>query len=572
MKKKILLVISLLIIIIIGVLVFIKLNKKGGILEKEEVYVDKYLASDVTTIKVYEIEENKIVNEKDIVRGTKVVSNLKKVSVEEKEYQEIKIDDKKYYIEPNYLVDEEKKVVMEDTLYVVAGITVLKDLNTSEIACSLKKNTEVNVKSFNELDSEGNVDYYYIEKDNCTGYIERRYLVSNKEEIATLYDNNMYTKVYNKVHNYYGGGEASKLDILKNEKVEFEDNKMPSSVYALYLNNGSNIIKNIDSYINFAKNTKINTFVIDIKDNTSPAYPAETFKKLSITNYKHAINSEKDYGAAIKKLKDNGFYVVGRISVFKDSYYVADNPNTAITNKNTGKPFKHNSSYWPSAYNRDVWYYTVSLAKESAEKFGFNEINFDYVRFPDRMMSVANIVNMKNTYNEGKVEAIERFLRYATDELHKMNVYVSADVFGESTTSYYTTAYGQYWPSITTIVDAISGMPYPDHFSDNYYGIKSPWNHPYELMKAWGDEAYKRQAESPSPAVVRTWIQAYDVMKYVDPNGIAYNSEAVEKEIRGLFDAKLYGGFITWNSGSSLEKYNMQKAAYQKDYLKEYKG
>ena len=217
-----------------------------------------------------------------------------------------------------------------------------------------------------------------------------------------------------------------------------------------------------------------------------------------------------------------------------------------------------------------MWYYKVTLATEAVEWFGFNEIDYDYVRFPDRMMSVENSVNLHNNYEECKVQAIQRFVQYAKDELHKVNAYVSIDVFGESTNGSYTTAYGQYWPAISNVADVISGMPYPDHFEEGAYGIIDPWNHPYELFKAWASEAMKRQKECPTPAVVRTWIQAYDVMTHIDANGIDYNAENVAKEIEGLYDAGAMGGYITWNSGSNLSKYKLQKGAFDRDYYKEY--
>ena len=95
------------------------------------------------------------------------------------------------------------------------------------------------------------------------------------------------------------------------------------------------------------------------------------------------------------------------------------------------------------------------------------------------------ISNLSNYYSPIKIPHSEMekekhyklFLMYAKDELHKMNVYVSADVFGESSWGY-VTAYGQYFPAISNVVDAISAMPYTDHYeaSNGYY----PWEHPYE--------------------------------------------------------------------------------------------
>ena len=153
---------------------------------------------------------------------------------------------------------------------------------------------------------------------------------------------------------------------------------------------------------------------------------------------------------------------------------------------------------------------------------------------------------------------------YATDELHKLDVYVAADVFGESAHTY-VTPYGQYWPAISNVADVISGMPYPDHFGTYEYGFKEPvWTIPYDLLYLWGNEfVMARQSEIPTPAIVRTWIQAYDAIK--SPK-VTYDANMVFKEIQGLYDAGLTGGFITWNGGSSLSKYKEISSAFGKEY------
>ena len=151
-----------------------------------------------------------------------------------------------------------------------------------------------------------------------------------------------------------------------------------------------NSLIKIDDLILHAKNNNINAFVVDIKDNTAPGYASLVMKELSPTNYERAINSLDTYQKAIKKIKDEGFYVIGRITVFKDSYYVQDNPDCAITSKSTGKPYSHNGSYWPSAFSRDVWEFNVKLAIEAVNTMGFNEIQFDYTRFPDKTKTIED--------------------------------------------------------------------------------------------------------------------------------------------------------------------------------------
>lgn len=561
-----LLIIIILVIIITFGIIYVK-----PINNYKENKITMYLASDTTEVILYTLneEENTLKEKSKTARGQEIITTDKYIEYKNQKYYPTTINNITYYINSNNLVADTKEIVKENVMYVRTPSTILKDTTTSEILSLANKGDELEIVEYDKLDDEGNVITYKIKKDGSYGYIYGKYLVRTKEESLKTHSEE-YDAIYKEINNYYGGGDASKLDYYPTEKASFENNKMPESVYALYLNCGTNVINNIDDYIEFARDTKINAFVIDIKDNESPAYPAQIFQELSKTNYEHAINSYESYKNAITKLKEAGFYVIGRITTFKDSYYVKDNPETAITSKTTGSPYLHNKSYWPSAYNRDVWYYNVALAKETVKEFGFNEINFDYVRFPDRMQSVENNIDLKNTYNEDKTQAIQRFVQYATDELHKLNVYVSIDVFGETTNGTYTTAYGQYWPAISNVADVISGMPYPDHFSDGYYGISKPWNNPYKLMNMWASFAMDRQKETPTPAVVRTWIQAYDVMKYVDSNGISYGANEVEAEIRGLYDAGATGGYITWLSNSSLEKYKTQKKAFQIDYRSEY--
>ena len=537
-----------------------------------------YVANNTNEVSLYKVkkeEENDkektiLVEDKKIFRGTEVKATHNQIIYEKEKYQEIKIKNKKYYIKKSQLVKDKEKIIKEKIIYTRTATSILENVDNRKIISLAKKGDELEVLDYDEVDEQGFVKTYKIKTNNQEGYVLGKYMSLDKESSLANYEATIYNPIHEKVKNTYDGGEAIKLDFYPNKKPSFENNKMPDAIYALYLNCGTETIKNIDAYIDFAKSTKINAFVVDIKDNETPAYPAETFKKLSPTNYEKAINSLEDYKNAIKKLKENNFYVIGRITTFKDSFYIKDHPEDAILDKSTGNPFLHNGSYWPSAYNRNVWYYTLSLAKEAVKEFGFNEINFDYVRFPDRMNSIISRLDLKNIYNEDKAEAIQRFVQYVTDGLHEDNVYVSIDVFGESTNSTYVTAYGQYWPAISNIADVISGMPYPDHFAAGSYGIQKPWNNPYLLMKYWASYAVERQKECPTPARIRTWIQAYDVMRYVDTNGINYGAREIEQEIRGLYDSGATDGYITWLSNSNINKYKSQANAFSIDYRKEY--
>ena len=541
----------------------------------DEIVERRYLASERhrTEIFAYDEQQQTMFVCADTVRGVEVQAVVNRTKKHDDQlYVEVRLGKERRYVRAESLVMDRGEVVAEKQIFVRTPASIITDTETSAIGGLADKGAMVEVIGYDSIDSRtGAVNRYRVRLGSVEGHLYGKYTVFEREEAMKRYMAERYDPIHSAVKNPFGGGEAIGCDFYPTEKVSFPDNKMPRSCYSLYLNISPAVIGNIERYIAFAKRTKINTFVLDIKDNECPGYKAEAMRIYSPTNYARAgANKEKMYAHAVKRLKEEGFYVVARITCFKDSYLVKDHPEVAITEKATGTPFKHNKAYWPSAYDRKVWQFNVELAKEVVRKFGFNEINFDYVRFPDRMTKVEQLIDYHNRYGESKVQAIQRFVQYACDEIHALGAYVSIDVFGEAANPGYTTAYGQYWPALSNIADVMCGMPYPDHFSNGYYGIKKPWNHPYEILNAWGQRVRDRQSVTPSPAVVRTWVQAYNVMRHVDRNGIAYDAENVEKEIRGLFDAGLTGGYITWLSSSNIEKYYQQEGAFVHDYYKQW--
>jgi len=563
-KRKIKKIILPIILIILCITLVITPGKKQRIKPEK-----RYLASSTNEVILYQKSKNETLKKvKTLNRGIRIKTKNKIKTIDNINYIIITYNNNEYYIKEENITNKKENIAKEKTIYTKVSTYILENSKTDKIIGLTEKKDELQVLKYDTIEDEGKVNMYHIKKGNIEGYISGKYISYTKEEASKNYNSEIYDQIHSKVKNTYNGGNAINLDFYPTTKEKFENNKMPESVYALYLNSSTNVIKNINDYIEFAKDTKINAFVVDIKENEMPGYDSEVMKELSPTNYENARNSKESFGNAIKKLKDAGFYVIGRITVFKDKYYAMDNPSAAMTSKATGEPYLYTNTYWPSPYSRDVWYFNVALAKEAITEFGFNEINFDYVRFPDRLQTIErnNLVDFHNTYEEEKAQAIQRFLMYACDEIHALGAYVSVDVFGEATNGYYTTAYGQYWPAISNVVDVISGMPYPDHFAAGNYGIAKPWNEPYKLMNAWAKEAMKRQDETTSPAIVRTWIQAYDTQNYVDPNGLDYNSEAVKAEVEGLFDGGATGGYMTWLSSSNLSKYKAQKEAYSIDY------
>ena len=550
--KRVVIAIVILLTIMLGIKIVLDLTKEVV------VFKDFYLSSDTNQITLYTFdEENEIMTEIDTMyRGNKVKSNQKNKLIGDINYTEIRVDENVYYVLDNVLVSSQNEVVKEEIKYVRTSVTVYENETESKIQSFIKKGNKLDIIGYDHLDEEGYVNMYKIKKDDIEGWVYAKYLVDTFEKAKENYnENGVYDTHKDRKFSYeLYGGKASTLDYYPYEKVEFKDNPLLKNAKSMYLNGSSQVISNVDKYLEIAISSGVNAMVVDIKDGAL-AYPSEVAKTYTITGYNSAMNKLEVYQNAVKKIKDAGIYVIGRIVVFNDVHYGKDHPEDCIKSSAS-------SQLWPSAYSRGAWEYNVELAKQAIDLMGFNEIQFDYVRFPEAAynMSKSSSTDFKNLYNEEKAETIHNFLMYATDEIHIKNAYLSVDVFGECSSTY-VTSYGQYWPAISNIVDVVSSMPYTDHFDRNNSVY---WTNPYKTVYNWAKGAATRQTEIPTPAVARTWITAYDTPHW-NPT-VIYDASKISDQAQALVDAGLTGGFITWHSASSLYKYNQIKSAFAKDY------
>ena len=471
-------------------------------------------------------------------------------------------EDPLYYISSDNLALSISDVVRESEIYVRNPSTIYKDTRGPAIASFAAKGSCLKVCGYEGLNEDGSVEKYKVvygeteeegesreETTELSGYIFRRYTARTQEEADEVYNEN---GIYDAASDdNYGmelyGGKAAHLDYYPRERVSLEGNSFCTDARAMYIN-GTAAVKP-DNYVKLINGTDCNAVVIDIKDGYL-AYQSDVAKEMSPRSYKSAYSTKEDYKKGVDAYRDTGAYLIGRIVVFNDAIYAKDHPEECIEyGDDTG---------WPSAFSRAVWEYNVRLAIEAVREFGFNEIQFDYVRFPESAyeMSRSKKADFKNTYDEEKGQAIQNFCIYAADMLHEEGVYMSVDVFGESAYGYMT-AYGQYWPGISNVADAISAMPYTDHM-----GIEDGWEDPYSTMLSWSKRAKKQQDKLESPAVARTWITGYDTPHW-DPV-VDYDGKKLKAQVKALNKAGLDGGFIPWNAASDLGKYTEYKSVWGK--------
>lgn len=500
-----------------------------------------YAASSEESVLVYD-EEGAVLG--SLTRGAEVHYVLEDMD-SDSAYVRVVNGETYVLLEKQHLAQRYEDAVQVDTVYALRGMSLLDETGAVP-GCAVEKGMALTVTGFDGLDGDGAVLRWRVSCDRGEGYIAAANVRMTEEEALAQYDEALY-QLHASRGDSWGGGDAAGLDYYPVEKGPIAGNDMPDEVRALYLNGSA--VQYADSYLRVAEGSGVNAFVVDIVDGTAVSYASPVMQQYSPSAYAAAMDTMEGFRANIQKLKDAGYYLIGRITVFNDAHLAADHPEQVICDLN-GTPLQISHMYWPSAYDRTVWQYKVDLALEAAA-LGFNEIQFDYIRFPDGAYNYekAGTIDYRNTYGESKAQAVQRFLLYAAERLHSAGYYLSGDVFGECANPY-VTACGQYWPAISAAVDAISGMPYPDHYSAR--GDYKPWEHPYDTVHMFGAAAAERQTETASPGAVRTWIQAYNALW--EPYN-TYGEAEVAAEVKALRDTGCTGGFMTWNGGSDINKY-----------------
>lgn len=310
----------------------------------------------------------------------------------------------------------------------------------------------------------------------------------------------------------------------------------------------------LEELIELVKTTELNTMVIDIKSDEG------------IVTYKMDCDEAKDIGACvgyvkdmpatIQRLHDEGIYVIGRIACFKDPILAAGKPEYALC-KADGTPVTDSKGIaWVNPYNEGVWNYVCTLA-EKASEIGFDEIQFDYVRFP--IGNDANSADYGVDMNEyPKQECLTKFFEYVKLRLHGKGIIFGADLFGtvigndvdmKST--------GQDYSSICTLSDSVCPMIYPSHYANGSFNVPVPDANPYATVKGAMDKSAvvlsKNVDESGNPletGVIRPWLQCFTATWV--PGHITYGGNELQLQIQAVYDAG-YDEWILWNSASRYD-------------------
>lgn len=378
------------------------------------------------------------------------------------------------------------------------------------------------------------------------------------------------------------GHENDKSKDNKAEQTANQRNKVAypkDGVKGIYVTSNSTQGDKIDQLIKYVKDAKLNAMVIDVKDDEgNVTMKFNTGNKLIDKNTMDIADAKP----LLKKLKDNDIYPIARIVTFKDTKLAKKHPEWSYKEKDGSVWQNGKGDSFVNPFVKDVWKYNVSISKEAA-KAGFQDIQYDYVRFPEGFENEADQLdydkgdykNSKLSKGDQRVDAVTSYLEYARKELKPYNVKISADVFGYSALVKNAPGIGQSFPKISKNVDAISSMIYPSHWSPGDFGLEAPDTEPYKTVNRYiQKENNILDSLGKQKPISRPWIQDFTASYLGEGNYKEYDAKALSDQVQALKDNGV-NEFLLWNAGNDYTKganFNPEKGKNQdKDYQKEKK-
>jgi len=319
--------------------------------------------------------------------------------------------------------------------------------------------------------------------------------------------------------------------------------KTPDAVRAVYMTSwvaGTASIR--DPLLSFVENSEINSIVIDVKD-----YSGKMSFEVD-NSVVDAMQSEEkripDMRAFIDRLHQKNIYVIARITVFQDPQAARMRSDLAVKNKNGGLWKDKNGLAYIDPGAKDFWAYIVEMSRVS-ERVGFDEINFDYIRFPSDGQIALAVFPFQN--GRAKADVLEDFFKYLRGELKDLSVPISADVFGLTTYADDDLNIGQVLERTAPYFDYIAPMVYPSHYASGFGGFKNPAEYPYEVIfKSMSRGIEKLKAMGEDAKKFRPWIQDFDL-------GTNYGIAEVNKQKQALYDLGIQS-WMAWDPSNNYTK------------------
>lgn len=338
--------------------------------------------------------------------------------------------------------------------------------------------------------------------------------------------------------------------------------KTPAIMKAVYLTAPSAGREDKIKAVLALKKEGLNAVVIDVKDSFGMvAYDSQLE---AVKQYKLRQKFIPDLTALVQRFHNEGIYVIARVAVFQDTAFAEARPEIAVHDarkvKAAGGVLSKKTVWhdrkglaWLDPSSREAHEYVVALSKD-ALSYGFDEVNYDYIRFPSDG-SLANIAYPVTGTDTSHTDAIRNFMRHLREQMR--GVTISADLFGFTMIKQEDIGIGQIVEDAFAYFDYVAPMVYPSHYPDGFMGYKNPAAWPYEVvadsMQKGGDRLAAYKTTASSTARLRPWLQDFDL-------GSDYDATMIAKQIKATQDTlkEGYAGYMLWNPSSNYTVGGMQ--------------
>ncbi len=303
----------------------------------------------------------------------------------------------------------------------------------------------------------------------------------------------------------------------------------------------------VDNLIAELDRTEANTLVIDLKDDFGRVVCQMDSPLVNeLGSVKTYIS---DIQGLMQKLEDHDIYAIARIPAFRDAWLGEARPEWCVQ-LSDGSVYKdRDGNAWVNPYKQEAWDYLVEICAQ-AKALGFDEVQFDYVRFCTEKGMQDAVFSEEDTQGRSRTDIILEFMEYAYEKLTAEGLFVSADVFGAIINSdVNANSVGQIYGEMAKHLDYISPMIYPSHYADGNYGIAHPDMQPYETISAALNdsrkELYFAGLDGEHIAVVRPWLQDFTASWLA--NHITYGGPEVRAQIQAVYDCG-YDEWLLWDA------------------------
>jgi hypothetical protein len=319
----------------------------------------------------------------------------------------------------------------------------------------------------------------------------------------------------------------------------------PARMRAIYVNAWAFGGRRFHELVRLADRSEINAFVVDVKDDTGYL----TYRSEVATAVQIGANQQlraRDVRDRLRIMREHGIFAVARIVVAKDPLLAAKKPQWSVQHVNGGLWRDRLDFAWVDAFNDSVWIYAAELAAE-AVRLGFEEVQYDYVRFPDEPESrLASALFPGRRAGETKRQGVTRNLRMLRERTRGLGVPFTIDVFGLTTSARTDMGIGQYWEDLVTSADAVLPMVYPSHYARGVYSLKHPNSEPYQVIRRAMQDALRRSAALGATAEIRPYLQAFTL------GPPRYTPAMVREQIRAAEELGL-DSWVLWNPRSAYD-------------------